>query len=123
MILAAFLVWLCSIRFSALCRIAAAIILVPACAEAVATRRYLVCWQDTIKLYENMLSLTPNSAPLHHNIGITLQLEKKLDEAISHYHRALELKPDDAPVYNSLGTAMEAKGDPNKAVRYYLQAI
>jgi tetratricopeptide (TPR) repeat protein len=123
MILAAFLVWLCSIRFSTLCRIAAAIILVLVCAEAVGTRRYLVCWQDTIKLYENMLSLTPDAAPLHLNIGITFQLRKNLDEAISHYHRALELKPDDAPVYNSLGTAMEAKGDPNKAVRYYLQAI
>jgi len=123
MILAAFLVWLCNKRFSTLCRAAAVIILVLACGESVATRRYLVCWQDTIKLYENMLSLTPNASPLHLNIGITLQLQKKLDEAISHYNRALELKPTDAGIYNSLGTAMEAKGDANEAVRCYLEAI
>ena len=123
MILAAFLVWLCNNKFSTLCKAAAVIILVLACGESVATRRYLVCWQDTIKLYENMLSLTPNASPLHLNIGITLQLRKKLDEAISHYQRALQLKPTDAGIYNSLGTAMEAKGDANEAVVCYLEAI
>jgi len=123
MMLAAFLAWLSNSKFSILCGAAAVIIVVLVFGESAATRRYLVCWQDTIKLYENMLSLTPNASPLHRNIGITLQLQKKLDEAISHYHRALELKPNDAPVYNCLGTAMEAKGDANEAVVCYLQAI
>jgi Flp pilus assembly protein TadD len=123
MVLAAFLVWLCTIRFPTHCRIVAAIILLLACAEAAATRRYLVYWQDTVGLFQHMLALTPNAVPVHNNLGMALYSRGRFDDAISHYRRALQLQPDDAKAYNNLGLALMAQGKVDEAISHYQQAL
>ena len=61
MILAWFLCWLCytdNVGKAVVRRIVVVIIvLILAGAEAVATRRYLVHWRDTVSLYEHMLTV------------------------------------------------------------------
>jgi tetratricopeptide (TPR) repeat protein len=123
MILAAFLVWLCRSRFLVLCRMAAVIILVLACGEAVATRRYLVCWQDTIKLYEHMLALTPNAPTVHYNIAVELKALGRIDEAIAHYRRAIEIRPDYAEAHNNLGVIVQSWGNLGEAISHYREAL
>jgi superkiller protein 3 len=123
MVLAVFLVWLCTTRFTAHCRIVAAIILLLACAEATATRRYLVYWQDTVGLFQHMLALTPNAVPVHNNLGMALYSRGRFDDAISHYRRALQLQPDDAKAYNNLGLALRAQGKVDEAISHYQQAL
>jgi len=123
MILAAFLVWLCRSRFLVLCRMAAVIILVLACGEAVATRRYLVCWQDTIKLYEHMLALTPNAPTVHYNIAVELKALGRIDEAIAHYRRAIEIRPDYAEAHNNLGVIVQSRGNLGEAISHYREAL
>jgi len=123
MIIASFLVWLCNNKFSTLCRISAAIILLLACAESTATRRYLTHWQDSIGFFEHMLSLAPDAVPVHNNLGMALYSKGRFDEAINHYHRVLQLQPDDAKAYNNLGLALRAQGKLNEAISYYQQAL
>jgi tetratricopeptide (TPR) repeat protein len=57
------------------------------------------------------------------NLGVALQDEGKLDEAVDHYRRAAALRTDYAPAYNNLGTALRAKGRLDEAVSVYERAL
>jgi len=91
--------------------VTAAVILVLAFGEAVATRRYLVHWRDTVSLYEHMLKTSPDAAPLHSDIGVALQLQGRFDEAIAHFRRAVEIWPDYPETRNNLGIALQTRGE------------
>ena len=141
--LAAFLGWFCeaggaskhSKRFLA----TVLVILILGGAEAAATREYLRCWRNTVGLYEHILSLTPNSPPLHYDMANALGKEGKTEEAISHYRRVLEVKlktPESTPpnfyvaahfnlanTLKSVGRVEEAIYHYNQAISYYRQAM
>jgi len=70
-----------------------------------------------------MLSKTLMRAVTETNVGVALQDQGRLDEAVDHYRRAIALAPDYPPVYNNLGTALRAKGQLTDAVRTYQQAL
>ncbi len=91
--------------------------------EAVATRRHLVRWRDTVSLYEYMLTLTPDAVSLHNNLGTALQLQGKLDEAISHYRQVLRLSPNYAKTHDNLGIALYTQGKLDEAISHYRQAL
>jgi tetratricopeptide (TPR) repeat protein len=114
MILAFFLRWLTKIgdpQKAAIRSITiAAVILLLAGTEAVATRRFLRCWRESIGLFEHMLSLTPNSPIVCYNFGNALSDQNKIDEAIEFYRRALKIRPDFADARNNLGTMYETQG-------------
>lgn len=74
------------------------------------------------ELISKALKLHPTS-PMHYNLGLTLQSQGKLEEAIASYRQALVLKPDYAEVLYSLGLAFQAQGKPLEAIESYRQAI
>ncbi len=124
MILVAFLGWLCGAGKPLVRQVVVIIIVVTlAAAESVATRRYLVRWNDTEGLFEHMLALTPNEALVHNNLAAALKFEGKLDKAISHFRKALQLKPDYAEAYNNLGAILESQGKFDEAASYYSKAL
>jgi len=123
MILAAFLVWLCKNRLRFVSILAAAIIILCASGEAVATRRYLVYWRDSMDLCRHMLELAPNAAPLHRMMGNRLNSQNRFEEAISHHKEALRLAPGWAMAYNSLGAAYGGLGRYEEAIQAYKDAI
>jgi len=101
-------------------------------AETVATERYLRCWRNTICLYEHMLSLTPDSPPLHYDIANALIANGRTEEAVNHYQRALayELETPMAIPPNfyidahfNLANTLKAEGKFDEAVYHYNQTI
>ena len=92
-------------------------------AEAIATRRQMVHWQDTETICEYVLRLTPDAAPVHLILGAALKSQGKLDEAISHYQQALQIEPDYSRAHYVLGVAFTLKGKLDEAVAHYQQAL
>ena len=92
-------------------------------AESVATRQYLAQWRDTVTLYEYMLRLTPDLAPLHANLGAGFKSEGKLDEAISHFRQAIQLDPYDAESHYNLANALQLQGKLDEAISLYHKAL
>jgi len=123
MIIASFLVWLCNNKFSTLCRITAAVILLLACAESTATRRYLTHWRDMVSLYDYMVNLTPEASSLHEMLGVALAADGKIDEAINQYNETLLRDPNDIDAHYNLGNTLRDKGKFDQAVIHYEKAL
>jgi len=123
MMLASFLVWFLRRKSAAGYVAVTVIVLTLAAAESIGARQYLAHWRDTIGFYRYMLSLTPDAAAVNNNLGLALQAQNKLDEAIACYQKALRSMPDYAESHNNLAAALFRKGDINGAVSHYQQAI
>jgi len=98
-------------------------VLVLAAAEAIATRSYLVHWRDTLSLSEHMLKATPNSPLVRNMMGLELQAQGKLEEAISQYRHALKFNPNYVEAHNNLGIALQLQGEIDEAIKHFRQAI
>ncbi len=62
-------------------------------------------------------------ANAQNQLGIVLQSQGQLDEAISHFRKAVELRPAFAGAHYSLGNALSAQGDWDGAIGAYRQAL
>ncbi len=127
MVLASFLSWYCYAgskdKAVRRCAIVAIMVLMLASAEAVATRRYLTYWRDTVSLFKHMITLAPDAAPLHNNLGIALKSQGKLEEAVSHYKRALEIEPDSFRTHDNLGIVLFMQGKLDEGISHFRQSL
>jgi len=87
------------------------------------TRQYLLYWHSTQSLYEYMLKLTPNAAPVHENLGNVLQSQGRFDEAAGHYSRMLQQDANSMTAHNNLGSAFLQKGELDKAIGHFNKAL
>jgi len=116
MILASFLGWCCGADKPLPCRALTAVtILFLAGAESAATRNQLVHWRDSLSLFEYMLTLTPNSAPLHNHLGVALVKQENIDGAMVHFAEAVRLDPENEKAQYNLGLAYAKKEMLEKA--------
>jgi tetratricopeptide (TPR) repeat protein len=69
------------------------------------------------------LSLDPNNAMAHLNLGTVLVSQGKFDAGIERLERALVLDPKQHEALGVLGEAHLAKGEPSTAVSFFLRAI
>ena len=69
--------------------------------------------------WAKLAALNPDFAPAHVNMGIRLEEEGRLDEAILAYHRALRADPGRLIAHYNLGNALVKKGRYADAVRSY----
>lgn len=99
------------------------IILILAAAEAVATRCYLSHWQDTIDFYQYMLTMTPQSGPLHYNLAKRLHERRRLSEAAEHYKLSIKYRPTHVKSYNNLGITYKQLGRLDDAIAQYQQSL
>ncbi len=74
-------------------------------AEGIATRRYLVYWKDTISLFNHMLDLAPDSAPLHSHLALAYSHIGQDEKAVELLKQAITIDPSDGQVYFNLGIA------------------
>jgi Flp pilus assembly protein TadD len=63
------------------------------------------------------------SASMHYNLGVSLQAEGKLDDAITSYRKALAIEHNDAEVVNNLGTALQTQGRLDAAIESFRRAL
>jgi predicted O-linked N-acetylglucosamine transferase (SPINDLY family) len=68
------------------------------------------------------LSIRPDSADAHYNMGVTLQKQGKLEETIEAYNKAIALKPDYANAYYNMGIALQDQGKLEEAIEAYNKA-
>jgi len=110
-------------RFS-LRRIAVfAVVLILAGAESIATRSYLLHWQDTEGLCRYMLERAPKAPMLHLSLGNALADRGDLGGAIHHYRLALQFKPDFSKAHSNLGLALAKQGKSDEAIQHYRRAL
>ena len=50
----------------------------------------------------------------HVNLGLALEAQGKLDEAVAEYREAIRLKPDDASAHFNLGNALKLPGEARR---------
>ena len=55
-------------------------------------------------------------------MGIALQEQGKLEEAIAAYNKALLIKPDYAEAYNNMGVALQEQGKLDEAIAVLQQS-
>lgn len=103
--------------------ILAAAVVILMVSEFVLTRCYLVYWRDTERVYKYMLTLSPDVAVLHNNLGNVLKDLGKIDEAIKHFDRSLELAPNSAEIHNNVGNALRELGKVDEAIGHYRKAL
>ena len=66
--------------------------------------------------YRAALRIDPGDALGHNNLGVSLEMLGRLEEAIAAYRAALEFKPDFALAYANLGFALRKRGRWAEAV-------
>jgi serine/threonine protein kinase/Tfp pilus assembly protein PilF len=84
--------------------------------------------EKEIRFASVAVALQPQGPSAHYNLGLALQNDGQLDEAIYEYAEAIRLKPDDAQFRNTLArllaTCPEVKlRDPNQAVEHAQKAV
>jgi predicted O-linked N-acetylglucosamine transferase (SPINDLY family) len=79
--------------------------------------------QAGVECIQRALTLRPDWALAHFDLGNAWKDQGKLDEAMACYQRALQLKPDYAEAHNNLGLAWRDRGDLDQAVACYQRTL
>ena len=80
-------------------------------------------YDKAIRFFEKALSIDPDLAEAHNNLGVVLTDKGDLDGAIREYREAIRIDPDHAGAHSNLGVALKDKGDLEGAIREYHEAI
>lgn len=80
-------------------------------------------WKNSVTLFEHAIKNTSNNYTMHNNLGVTLEIEGRTDEAVVHYQMALKIDPNYADAHNNLGFSLRKQGQIDSAVAHFSQAI
>jgi protein O-GlcNAc transferase len=79
--------------------------------------------REAADCFRRALSLKPDFAEAHANLGNVLRDEGMFDEAVACYRRALDLAPDSSLIYSNLATAMRLQERIGDAITLQLHAV
>lgn len=77
---------------------------------------------DAMALYENALSLKPDYADVHNNLGVILAAQGRIGDAIARFERAIKLNPQYAAAHNNLSNSLAATGRVDDAIAHFERA-
>src|SRR5208337_303781 len=80
-------------------------------------------WRDSLSLFEHTLRVTSDNPTAQYSLGLALEQQGKLAQALTHYQTALALNPNCAPAYNNLGNALIVQGKIDQAIGCYQRAL
>jgi tetratricopeptide (TPR) repeat protein len=79
--------------------------------------------KNPLPALQRAITLLPDDAGVHNNLGNALGQHGRLDDAAASYRRALALKPDFAEAHNNFGYVLRGLGRLDDAVASYRQAL
>ncbi|MDP4027598.1 MAG: tetratricopeptide repeat protein [Gallionella sp.] len=79
--------------------------------------------RDSLLALRKAAELLPGDHETHYNLGNTLLLLNRLNEAEASYRQALHIRPDDADACFNLGNALWKQGRLDEAAASYLKAL
>ena len=89
----------------------------------VLTEKQLRYWQDSESLFSHAIAVTRDNALAHLNLGVALQDQKKLSQALIQYHEVLRLDSTRHEAYNNIGRILSDQGKPQEALDYYRKSV
>ena len=101
----------------------AAAVLVAACACGAVTIRRQRDYASLYAMWGNVVRQRPENPRARTGLGIALEAQGKLEEAIAQYRDALRLKGDYVDAHTNLGNALAAQGKLDEAIAHLREAI
>ena len=105
---------------AALLPIASAVIIV---ALALVARRQIGYWADNELLWRHTIAVTLPNYVAEDNLGGTLLMRKRSEEAIVHFRRAAAIHPTDPISTFNIGLYEQEHGDLQQAIEHYQRAM
>jgi Flp pilus assembly protein TadD len=79
--------------------------------------------EPAIAHFRKSLTLNPQSAQAHYNLGTALTVARRLDEAIAAFRDTLRLDPSYANAHNNLGNVLLAQGKNEEAIQEFREVV
>ncbi len=90
---------------------------------AALTRQQVEHWSSSRALFEWAVAVTPENAKAQCNLGILLEAENRLSEAVKHYAEAVRIQPVDPDLRTYLGVGLARSGNTNAAREHLNLAV
>jgi len=87
------------------------------------TRSQVGYWYNNITLYEHAISVSKDNYLAHHNLGLALFKQKRVNAAIFHFKEAIKIKSDYGYAFNNLGATLAFLKRYKEAIPYFKKAI
>jgi tetratricopeptide (TPR) repeat protein len=87
------------------------------------TLRQLTYWKDTESLFRHALLVTKDNYGAHHALGMALDREGRLDEAIEEHRATLRARSNYVLAYNNLGVDLAQQGHLDEAIGQFRAAL
>lgn len=80
-------------------------------------------FQSNLAMWSDVVAKRPLNPRAHTELGLALEKQGRINDAIAHYSEALRLKPDYAVAHNNLGNALSTQGKLEEAIAHYSEAL
>jgi protein O-mannosyl-transferase len=84
---------------------------------------YVRTWRDSETMWRRALSVTTGNYMAHHNLGVVLSAQGRMDEALAELEETLRLFPEFPEAHNTMGNLIAKRGDDASAVSHYRTAL
>ncbi len=76
-------------------------------------------WEEALRELQAAIAINPYNGAWYFNLGLTLDMMDRVEEAIAAYRRALEMAPDDVEILNALGHDCTVAGNYDEAIGHF----
>jgi tetratricopeptide (TPR) repeat protein len=90
---------------------------------AVATSFQVRHWRDSEALFERSLAVNPRNLTIRYNLGIELQRQGRIDEALHQYREAVRINPSLALAHINLGLLLLQEGRVEESIGVFREAL
>jgi len=80
-------------------------------------------WHDSERLWTYVVAVEPDAVIAENNLGVELDRQGRLGEAIEHFQRALRISPDYALPHHNWGQALDRQGNHTGAIEHFQEAL